>query len=80
MRRDLIFRIGRISTRWLQKSLPYPRRAGPNAKLRVKSFLFGQSKKPTRIRSRPHVGAPARMSWARLLKPVFDIDIEHRPN
>ena len=25
-------------------------------------------------------GAPARLSWARLLKRVFDIDIEHCPN
>ena len=25
-------------------------------------------------------GAPPRMSWARLLKRVFDIDIEHCPN
>jgi hypothetical protein len=25
-------------------------------------------------------GAPARMSWARLLKRVFDIDIEHCPS
>ena len=25
-------------------------------------------------------GSPARMSWARLLKRVFDIDIEHCPN
>jgi hypothetical protein len=25
-------------------------------------------------------GAPARMSWARLLKRVFDIDIERCPN
>jgi hypothetical protein len=25
-------------------------------------------------------GAPARMSWARLLKRVFDIDIDHCPN
>ena len=25
-------------------------------------------------------GAPARMSWARLLKRVFDIDVEHCPN
>jgi hypothetical protein len=25
-------------------------------------------------------GAPARMSWARRLKRVFDIDIEHCPN
>jgi hypothetical protein len=27
-----------------------------------------------------HLQAPARMSWARLLKRVFDIDIEHCPN
>jgi hypothetical protein len=26
-----------------------------------------------------HCSAPARMSWARLLKPVFDLDIEHCP-
>jgi hypothetical protein len=25
-------------------------------------------------------GAPARISWARLLKRVFDIDIDHCPN
>src|ERR1700745_477815 len=25
-------------------------------------------------------GAPAGMSWARLLKRVFDIDVEHCPN
>jgi hypothetical protein len=25
-------------------------------------------------------GAPARMSWAQLLKLLFDIDIEHCPN
>ena len=28
----------------------------------------------------PAQGAPARMSWARLLKRVFDIDIDHCPN
>ncbi len=27
-----------------------------------------------------HLQAPACMSWARLLKRVFDIDIEHCPN
>ncbi len=27
-----------------------------------------------------HSHAPARMSWARLLKRIFDIDIEHCPN
>jgi len=27
----------------------------------------------------PH-GRPARISWARLLKRVFEIDLEHRPN
>ena len=25
-------------------------------------------------------GAPARISWARLLKRVFDVDVEHCPN
>src|SRR6202008_884401 len=28
----------------------------------------------------PAQGAPARLSWARLLKRVFDIDIENCPN
>jgi hypothetical protein len=32
------------------------------------------------MRSRAAQGAPARMSWARLLKRVFDIDVEHCPN
>jgi hypothetical protein len=27
-----------------------------------------------------HPSAPARISWARLLKRVFDIDIEHCPH
>jgi hypothetical protein len=26
-----------------------------------------------------HHGAPARMGWARLLKRVFALDLEHRP-
>jgi hypothetical protein len=28
----------------------------------------------------PHHSTPARISWARLLKRVFDIDIEHCPH
>ena len=32
------------------------------------------------MRSRARAGCPAHMSWARLLKRVFDIDIEHCPN
>jgi hypothetical protein len=42
-------------------------------KLRTKSP--GPSKPATRGRH-----APARLSWARLLKRVFDIDIENCPN
>ena len=37
----------------------------------------------THIVMSPHAhaqGAPTRLSWARLLKRVFDIDIEHCPN
>ena len=30
--------------------------------------------------SKKSPSAPARLSWARLLKRVFDIDIEHCPN
>ena len=32
------------------------------------------------VRAEQAQGAPARLSWARLLKRVFDIDIEHCPN
>ena len=50
----------------------------PNAKLRAE-IVPG----PTDNSSEPAAdhahGAPARMSWARLLKRVFDIDIEHCP-
>ena len=53
----------------------------PTRSCGVKSFLVRQS-----VQLRPQCddahaqGAPARMSWARLLKRVFDIDIEHCPN
>ena len=40
----------------------------PNAKLRSKSVPA------------PAPPAPARISWARLLKRVFDVDVEHCPN
>ena len=40
----------------------------PNAKLRSK------------IVPAPAPPAPARISWARLLKRVFDVDVEHCPN
>ena len=49
----------------------------PNAKLRSEII-------PTPVeQATDHAhaqGAPARLSWARLLKRVFDIDIEHCPN
>jgi len=47
----------------------------------VKSFPLHQSAPPRpQARTLTLQGAPARMSWARLLKRVFDIDIEHCPN
>jgi hypothetical protein len=53
----------------------------PNAKLR--SAIIPSPQEPATEPSSDHThaqGAPARMSWARLLKRVFDIDIEHCPN
>ena len=53
----------------------------PNAKLRCE-IIPSQAEHATE-HSTDHAhaqGAPARMSWARLLKRVFDIDIEHCPN
>ena len=53
----------------------------PNAKLR--SEIIPSPAGHTTEHSTDHAhaqGAPARMSWARLLKRVFDIDIEHCPN
>jgi hypothetical protein len=51
----------------------------PNAKLRRE--IIPSPLEPATEPSCDHAqGAPARMSWARLLKRVFDIDIEHCPN
>jgi hypothetical protein len=49
----------------------------PNAKLRA-SIVPGVVEKPSEP-AQEHTNAPARMSWARLLKRVFDLDIEHCP-
>jgi ribosomal protein S27E len=53
----------------------------PNAKLRaaIVPTPAGHATGHTADQAPAH-GAPARMSWARLLKRVFDIDIEHCPN
>src|SRR5262245_5180016 len=53
----------------------------PNAKLRSK-IVPAPAERATETSSEDAhwQGAPARMSWARLLKRVFDIDIEHCPN
>ena len=53
----------------------------PNAKLRSEIIPspVEQATEPHAI-TRKAQGAPARMSWARLLKRVFDIDIDHCPN
>jgi Putative transposase len=53
----------------------------PNAKLRGKIIPspVEQATEPACDDAQAQ-GAPARMSWARLLKRVFDIDIEHCPN
>jgi hypothetical protein len=53
----------------------------PNAKLRRKIVPAPpQCATETSSENAQAQGAPARMSWARLLKRVFDIDIEHCPN
>ena len=53
----------------------------PNAKLRSK-IVPAPAERATETSSEDaHAqGAPARMSWARLLKRVFDIDIKRCPN
>ena len=51
----------------------------PNAKLR--SEIVPSPPEQATAPACDHAqGAPPRMSWARLLKRVFDIDIEHCPN
>jgi len=49
----------------------------PHAGLRA-AIVPGASGKPGE-HPEEHARAPARMSWARLLKRVFDIDVEHCP-
>jgi hypothetical protein len=53
----------------------------PNAKLRGKIIPSPAERATEASTDDAHAqDAPARMSWARLLKRVFDIDIEHCPN
>ncbi len=55
----------------------------PNAKLRSEIIPGGSENSndtPDDPGGAPHQSAPARMSWARLLKRVFGIDLEHCPH
>jgi len=53
----------------------------PNAKLRSKIVPAPAERAPETSSEDAHAqGASALMNWARLLKQVFDIDIEHCPN
>ena len=57
----------------------------PNAKLRalvVPQAPEQATGKPEQTASEPGCahGRPARISWARLLKRVFEVDLEHCPN
>jgi hypothetical protein len=53
----------------------------PNAKLRSKIVPAPAEHATESSSEDAHAqGAPARISWVRLLKRVFDIDIEHCPN
>jgi hypothetical protein len=53
----------------------------PNAKSRRKIVPAPAERATETSSDNAHAqGAPARMSWVRLLKRVFDIDIEHCPN
>jgi hypothetical protein len=51
----------------------------PNAKLR-REIVPSPPEQATALACDHAQGAPARLSWARRLKRVFDIDIEHCPN
>lgn len=50
----------------------------PHAKLRA-AVVPGPPENTSEPTHQPALGTPARMGWARLLKRVFDIDIEHCP-
>ena len=50
----------------------------PNAGLRA-AIVPGPGQKPGEPADEHAHGAPARMGWARLLKRVFDLDLEHCP-
>jgi hypothetical protein len=55
----------------------------PNARLRpqiIPDAPVNATDDPSGHAETPHSSAPVRLSWARLLKRVFDIDIEHCPN
>ncbi|MGH8534086.1 MAG: IS91 family transposase, partial [Gammaproteobacteria bacterium] len=55
----------------------------PNAKLRpqiIPSAPVNTTDDPSGHAETPQSSAPVRLSWARLLKRVFNIDIEHCPN
>jgi len=53
----------------------------PNAKLRSKIVPAAAERATETSSEDAHAqSVPARMSWARLLKRVFDIDVEHCPN
>ena len=65
----------------LQKSLPYPRRARPNAKLRSEIIPIRpeQETEPAYDHAAT-LDAPGTQSRVRVLIRVFDSDIEHCPN
>src|SRR5206468_8329491 len=73
--------LGRPGTPSGLTSDPLPWRAGANAKLRSEIIPSPpeQATEPACDHANAH-SEPARLSWARLLKRVFDIDIEHCPN
>ena len=50
----------------------------PNAALRA-AVVPGPPEQPSEDAARHAQKAPARMSWARLLRRVFDLDLEHCP-
>jgi hypothetical protein len=52
----------------------------PNAKLRPQIIQGRAASLPEDLGDASHHPSTAHMSWARLLKRVFDIDIEHCPH